>query len=78
MKPRIRKATPVDIRATLTLWRDVGAEPTHTDDMASLRKLLDLDPSALIVADEHDADATGFWGSTDWHLQPERLRYVRG
>jgi ribosomal protein S18 acetylase RimI-like enzyme len=31
---------------------------------------------AIVV--ESDAAATGFWGSTGWELQSERLRYVKG
>ena len=43
-------ATSDDIPAVLQLWEEADAEPTHTDDVASLRRLLAHDPAALIVA----------------------------
>jgi ribosomal protein S18 acetylase RimI-like enzyme len=36
--------------AVLELWRQADAEPTHTDDVDSLRKLLARDPTSLLVA----------------------------
>jgi ribosomal protein S18 acetylase RimI-like enzyme len=50
--PMIRRAHPSDIAAVLDLWREAEAEPTHTDDAASLGRLIDHDPGALLVADE--------------------------
>lgn len=38
----------------LALWREAGAEPTHTDDLVSLGRLLGRDPASLIVAEAHD------------------------
>jgi ribosomal protein S18 acetylase RimI-like enzyme len=48
----IRTGRRSDIPAVLALWRDAGAEPTHTDDAGSLGQLISRDPSALIVAEE--------------------------
>jgi len=47
----IRSATAVDIPAVLALWREAGAEPSHTDDPESLGRLIDVDPSSLLVAE---------------------------
>lgn len=47
----IRSATAVDIPAVLSLWRDAGAEPSHTDDPESLGRLIDVDPGSLLVAE---------------------------
>jgi ribosomal protein S18 acetylase RimI-like enzyme len=41
-----------DVDPVLRLWAAAGAEPTHTDDAASLTALVTHDPSALIVAEE--------------------------
>jgi ribosomal protein S18 acetylase RimI-like enzyme len=47
----IRSATAVDIPAVLALWHDAGAEPSRTDDPASLGRLIEVDPSSLLVAE---------------------------
>jgi ribosomal protein S18 acetylase RimI-like enzyme len=54
----IRVATVSDIPAVLALWRDAGAEPTHTDDDASLNRLIARDDAALLVA-VHDGRLVG-------------------
>jgi ribosomal protein S18 acetylase RimI-like enzyme len=41
-----------DIESVLVLWAESDAEPTHTDDVESLGKLIARDPGALIVADD--------------------------
>ena len=133
----IRSADFPDIPAVLTLWRGADAEPTHTDDLVSLTKLIEHDPHGLIVAEWEDrivgsviagwdgwrgsiyrlvvdpnmrrtglgrrllaeaerrltlsgalriqaivvatdAQATGFWRSSHWEEQVERLRFVLG
>ncbi len=38
--------------SVLQLWIDADAEPSHTDDVESLTKLIAHDPVALIVADD--------------------------
>ena len=50
MRLILRAATSDEIGAILQLWRDADAEPTHTDDPASVVRLLNHDPGALIVA----------------------------
>lgn len=51
---RIRRADPRDAPAIVDLWRYAGAEPTHTDDVGSVIRLLAHDPESLIVADADD------------------------
>jgi ribosomal protein S18 acetylase RimI-like enzyme len=48
--PTLRSAGMDDIDAVLDLWRQAGAEPTHTDDGESLQRLIIHQPGALIVA----------------------------
>lgn len=45
-----RTATMADAPAVVALWREAGAEPSHTDDEASVRRLIERDPLALILA----------------------------
>jgi len=138
MAASLRVATVDDLGHVLALWRAAGAEPSHTDDLASLERLLVHDADSLIVAEADggtivgsviagwngwrgsiyrlvvdpafrraglahalldgaetrlrrcgavrwdavvvatDARATGFWRSTDWEEQVERLRFVKG
>jgi ribosomal protein S18 acetylase RimI-like enzyme len=54
----IRAATPGDVNGVLALWHAAEAEPTHTDDPDSLRRLLGHDAAALLVAEE-DGDILG-------------------
>jgi ribosomal protein S18 acetylase RimI-like enzyme len=49
---RIRSATIYDLEAVLRLWKQAEAEPTHTDSIEGLIRLLERDPSALLVAEE--------------------------
>lgn len=48
----IRQAQFADLPAVLVLWADAGVEPSHTDDLNSLQRLLAHDPCALLVAEE--------------------------
>lgn len=48
----IRAATARELPEVLALWREAGAEPTSTDDVDSLRRLLTRDAGALLVADD--------------------------
>src|SRR5438270_13454253 len=48
----IRAADQSDARALLALWREADAEPTHTDDVDSLTRLIRHNPWALIIAEE--------------------------
>ncbi len=51
MPVTIRAASTTDGPGVLALWRDAGAEPSHTDDVDSLARLIAHDPGALIVAE---------------------------
>jgi predicted N-acetyltransferase YhbS len=68
---RIRTAEPDDVTAVLALWKAAAAEPSHTDDVGSLQRLIAHDPAALLVADV-DGDiggsiiAAGEAASTAW------------
>src|SRR5580698_7904798 len=48
----IRPGRPGDVAPVLQLWRDAGAEPSHTDNADSLAALVAHDPAALLVAVE--------------------------
>lgn len=47
----IRHARFGDIKAVLHLWKEADAEPTETDDAASLAALMKRDAQALLVAE---------------------------
>jgi ribosomal protein S18 acetylase RimI-like enzyme len=49
--PTLRSAGMDDIDDVLDLWQQSDAEPTHTDDHDSVRRLIIYQPGALIVAD---------------------------
>ena len=49
----VRCADITDVPAVLDLWTASGAHPTHTDDVASLARLIDARPGALILALDH-------------------------
>jgi ribosomal protein S18 acetylase RimI-like enzyme len=42
---------PAELDRVLKLWRVAGAEPTHTDDLDSLDRLITFDARALLVAE---------------------------
>ena len=48
----VRREAPADAPAILELWRLADAEPTRTDDEASICSLIAHDPEALLVAEE--------------------------
>jgi ribosomal protein S18 acetylase RimI-like enzyme len=54
----IRSATSFDVSSVLDVWSLADAEPTVTDDAASLRALLNREPDGLLVA-EHDGEVIG-------------------
>jgi ribosomal protein S18 acetylase RimI-like enzyme len=47
----LRTGRSSDLEAILQLWVRAEAEPSHTDDVESLSRLIERDPSALIVAE---------------------------
>ena len=49
-----RPATVGELPAILALWTEAEAEPTRTDDTASLARLIAHDPGAIIVAEENE------------------------
>lgn len=51
MTTTIRSAVSADGLAVLALWQEAAAEPSHTDDEDSIKRLIDLDPNALMVAE---------------------------
>ncbi len=51
MTPTIRLGVIADALAVLALWQEAAAEPSNTDDEDSLRRLMERDPDALIVAE---------------------------
>ena len=53
--PAIRAAVEDDLTAVLALWKDGAAEPSATDDLDSLRRLIAHDGGALLVAELDDA-----------------------
>jgi len=58
MSPAIRLANAGDAAAVLELWRLADAEPTRTDDEASICSLIAHDPDALLVA-ENEGELVG-------------------
>jgi len=59
MSALIRTAVAPDVDDVLRLWLTSDAEPTHTDNSASVSRLIDFQPGSLIVA----ADETAIVGS---------------
>jgi ribosomal protein S18 acetylase RimI-like enzyme len=55
----IRGGTQDDVDDVLGLWREAHAEPTHTDDGASIRRLIAHDPAALIIATDNEGRVIG-------------------
>jgi ribosomal protein S18 acetylase RimI-like enzyme len=53
MAVTLRYARRAELPAVLGLWAASDAEPTHTDDVESLTRLVDADPEALVVAVEN-------------------------
>jgi ribosomal protein S18 acetylase RimI-like enzyme len=54
----LRPGRPLDLTPVLALWGASEAEPTHTDDIDSLQRLIRRDPGALLVA-EVDGELVG-------------------
>jgi ribosomal protein S18 acetylase RimI-like enzyme len=48
---KVRTGTIDDISAVLEMWLAAEADPSITDDQASLTRLLEHDPDALLVAE---------------------------
>jgi hypothetical protein len=52
----LRSAGPADVDEVLDVWRRAEAAPSATDDAASLLRLLDDAPDALVVAEREGED----------------------
>jgi ribosomal protein S18 acetylase RimI-like enzyme len=53
-RPQIRPCDRKEIGDLLVLWREAEARASTTDDVASLRALLEHDPGSLLVAELDD------------------------
>jgi ribosomal protein S18 acetylase RimI-like enzyme len=49
--PTLRTGRPEDIEALLDFWRRAEASPSSTESAEDVRRLLERDPEALIVAE---------------------------
>jgi ribosomal protein S18 acetylase RimI-like enzyme len=74
MDAQIRVAGVADVDDVLALWAADDVEPTVTDDRDGVRRLLDHDPGALLVA-ERDGQLVGTlvvtwdgWRGSMWRL----------
>jgi ribosomal protein S18 acetylase RimI-like enzyme len=54
MPPSFRPASALDAPAVIALWLEAEAQPSHTDNVESVRRLIERDPAALIVAEVDD------------------------
>lgn len=74
MAVTLRFAQSADLPAVLGLWVASAAEPTHTDDLESLTRLVTADPKALVVAVENDVIVGSVVGGWDgWRGSIYRL-----
>jgi ribosomal protein S18 acetylase RimI-like enzyme len=80
----IRPARRDELERVLALWREGDAEPTTTDDVPALERLLRHDPRALLVA-ELGGELAGTivvgwdgWRGSIWRLVVTPARRRRG
>jgi ribosomal protein S18 acetylase RimI-like enzyme len=74
MTLHIRTGLHGELGAVLALWSRSGAEPTRTDDLASLRTLSGRDPGSLLVAvDDGDLVGSVIAGWDGWRGSVYRL-----
>jgi len=52
----VRPGADDDLDAVLSVWRRAETEPTVSDDLESLRRLLATDPRSLLLAELEDDD----------------------
>ena len=76
MSIHIRTADDADVSAVLALWREATV-PSATDDSGAIRRLVALDPEALLVA-TRDGSIVGtlIAGFDGWRGQMYRLAVV--
>lgn len=79
MTAHIRPAEPRDAAAILALWREAAAVTTRTDDVEGVRRLVDHDPGALLVAEsEGELVGTVVAGWDGWRGSIYRLVVAPG
>jgi ribosomal protein S18 acetylase RimI-like enzyme len=72
-----RPATVLDAPAVRSLWLEAEAQPSHTDDLDSIRRLIERDPAALIVAEiDHQLVGSVIAGWDGWRGSIYRLAVV--
>ncbi|MFJ9538976.1 GNAT family N-acetyltransferase [Streptomyces sp. NPDC101225] len=71
---RIRAATPADLDAVLAFWRTAAEGTSISDDRAGVRRLVERDPEALVLA-EQDGELVGtvIAGFDGWRCHLYRL-----
>jgi ribosomal protein S18 acetylase RimI-like enzyme len=73
----LRRAQASDIDAVLDVWRRADAAPSATDDAPSLLRLLQVDPGALVLAEEDGAVVGTLIATFDgWRANFYRLAVV--
>ncbi|MFF6882774.1 GNAT family N-acetyltransferase [Streptomyces sp. NPDC012421] len=72
---RIRTAAPSDAESVLAFWRDSAEGTSISDDVDGVRRLLDRDPEALILAVDGDDRIVGsvIAGWDGWRASLYRL-----
>ncbi|MFE9044479.1 GNAT family N-acetyltransferase [Streptomyces sp. NPDC007818] len=75
MQTRIRTAAPSDAESVLAFWRDSAEGTSISDDVDGVRRLLDRDPEALILAVDGDDRIVGsvIAGWDGWRASLYRL-----
>jgi ribosomal protein S18 acetylase RimI-like enzyme len=69
----VRTARRTDLPAVLALWR-IATQPSHTDDIDSLGRLLDRDAAALLVVEDGDEIVGSIMATFDgWRGTVHRL-----
>ena len=79
VEPTLRPAEPGDVAGVLALWREAEAVVSSTDDADSLRRLMAVDPGALIVATDGAAVVGSVIAGWDgWRGSVYRLAVATG
>ncbi|MFR0354084.1 GNAT family N-acetyltransferase [Streptomyces sediminimaris] len=72
--PRIRAATPADLDTVLAFWRTAAEGTSISDDRDGVARLVDRDPEALILAEQHgELVGTVIAGFDGWRCHLYRL-----
>ena len=72
---RIRSATDADIPDVLALWERGAGESSMKNDVEGVRRLLDRDPEALLLAEDGDGRLVGsvIAGFDGWRAHVYRM-----